>query len=73
MDVFESEVISDLRQMAENALKYGKIAILHFFLRHSKKPKVTWTHIRRIRWMKTAYAAFQIKFFLDFATIMTFE
>jgi hypothetical protein len=72
LNVFESEIIADLRQRAENILSCVKFPIPQFSLGHSKKPKVTRTQVSRIRWMRRAYEAFGIEFFLDHAMIMTF-
>jgi hypothetical protein len=58
LDVFESGVIPDPRQMPENILNCVKFPLLHFSLGHSKEPKVRWTQIRRIRWMMRAWEAF---------------
>jgi hypothetical protein len=72
LDVFESKAIPDRYQTAENILKCVKFSILHFSLGHSNEPKVTWTQVRKIKWMRRAYKAFLLEFSLDFPTIMTF-
>jgi hypothetical protein len=70
LDVFESETIPDLHQTAEKILNCVRFPIPHFSFGHSKQSKVTWTQVKRIRWMRRAHEEFSIEFFLDFATSM---
>jgi hypothetical protein len=72
LNIFESEVIPDLRQTAQNILKCLTFPILYFPFAPSKEPKVTWTQVRTIGWMRRAYEAFRLEIFLDFPTIMAF-